>query len=83
MRPLYYFTLMEIGQSRKNHEIFKRMRQKGNTGIDMISVGGSQRYGRIWIYDRTTPVTIDECMIRCQVVRRGADEIFVQRQEKL
>lgn len=45
-------------------------------GIDMILVGdslGMVVYG----YDGTIPVTMDECIIHCKAVRRGAPEVFV------
>lgn len=45
-------------------------------GIDMILVGdslGMVVYG----YDGTIPVTMDECLIHCRAVRRGAPETFV------
>lgn len=45
-------------------------------GIDMILVGdslGMVVYG----YDGTIPVTMDECIIHCKAVRRGAPGTFV------
>ncbi len=45
-------------------------------GIDMILVGdslGMVVYG----YDGTIPVTMDECIIHCKAVRRGAPATFV------
>jgi 3-methyl-2-oxobutanoate hydroxymethyltransferase len=45
-------------------------------GMDMILVGdslGMVMYG----YDGTVPVTMDECIIHCKAVRRGAPEVFV------
>ncbi len=45
-------------------------------GIDMILVGdslGMVVYG----YDGTIPVTMDECIIHCRAVRRGAPHTFV------
>ncbi len=45
-------------------------------GIDMILVGdslGMVVYG----YDGTIPVTMDECLIHCRAVRRGAFDTFV------
>lgn len=45
-------------------------------GIDMILVGdslGMVVYG----YDGTVPVTMDECIIHCKAVRRGAPNVFV------
>lgn len=47
-----------------------------DAGIDMILVGdslGMVVYG----YDGTIPVTMDECIIHCKAVRRGARETFV------
>ena len=45
-------------------------------GMDMILVGdslGMVVYG----YDSTIPVTMDECLIHCRAVRRGAPNTFV------
>jgi len=45
-------------------------------GIDMILVGdslGMVVYG----YEGTIPVTMDECLIHCRAVRRGASHTFV------
>lgn len=45
-------------------------------GIDMILVGdslGMVVYG----YDSTIPVTMEECLIHCRAVRRGAPNTFV------
>jgi 3-methyl-2-oxobutanoate hydroxymethyltransferase len=45
-------------------------------GMDMILVGdslGMVVYG----YSGTVPVTMDECIIHCKAVRRGAPEVFV------
>ncbi len=45
-------------------------------GIDMILVGdslGMVVYG----YSGTVPVTMDECIIHCKAVRRGAPNVFV------
>ncbi len=45
-------------------------------GIDMILVGdslGMVVYG----YDSTIPVTMEECLIHCRAVRRGAPSTFV------
>lgn len=45
-------------------------------GVDMILVGdslGMVVYG----YDGTVPVTMDECIIHCKAVRRGAPNVFV------
>jgi 3-methyl-2-oxobutanoate hydroxymethyltransferase len=45
-------------------------------GMDMILVGdslGMVVYG----YDGTVQVTMDECIIHCKAVRRGAPEVFV------
>jgi 3-methyl-2-oxobutanoate hydroxymethyltransferase len=45
-------------------------------GMDMILVGdslGMVVYG----YDGTVQVTMDECLIHCRAVRRGAPEVFV------
>ncbi len=45
-------------------------------GMDMILVGdslGMVVYG----YDGTIPVTMDECLIHCRAVRRGAPNTFV------
>ncbi len=45
-------------------------------GIDMILVGdslGMVVYG----YSGTVPVTMDECIIHCKAVRRGAPDVFV------
>ena len=45
-------------------------------GMDMILVGdslGMVVYG----YDGTIPVTMDECIIHCKAVRRGAMKTFV------
>ena len=45
-------------------------------GIDMILVGdslGMVVYG----YDGTIPVRMDECIIHCKAVRRGAPNVFV------
>jgi len=45
-------------------------------GIDMILVGdslGMVVYG----YESTIPVTMDECLIHCRAVRRGAPNTFV------
>ena len=47
-----------------------------SAGIDMILVGdslGMVVYG----YDGTVPVTMDECIIHCKAVRRGAPNVFV------
>jgi len=47
-----------------------------DAGIDMLLVGdslGMVVYG----YDGTVPVTMDECLIHCRAVRRGADKTFV------
>ena len=46
------------------------------SGIDMILVGdslGMVVYG----YDGTVSVTMDECIIHCKAVRRGAPNVFV------
>ena len=46
------------------------------SGMDMILVGdslGMVMYG----YDSTVPVTMDECIIHCKAVRRGAPDVFV------
>jgi len=46
------------------------------SGIDMILVGdslGMVVYG----YDGTVSVTMDECIIHCKAVRRGAQNVFV------
>ena len=46
------------------------------SGMDMILVGdslGMVVYG----YDSTIPVTMDECLIHCRAVRRGAPNTFV------
>jgi 3-methyl-2-oxobutanoate hydroxymethyltransferase len=45
-------------------------------GMDMILVGdslGMVVYG----YDGTIPVTMDECIIHCRAVRRGAPNTFI------
>jgi 3-methyl-2-oxobutanoate hydroxymethyltransferase len=45
-------------------------------GMDMILVGdslGMVMYG----YDSTVPVTMDECIIHCKAVRRGAPDVFI------
>ena len=45
-------------------------------GVDMILIGdslGMVVYG----YDGTIPVTMDECIIHCKAVRRGAPNVFV------
>ncbi|MBM3706893.1 MAG: 3-methyl-2-oxobutanoate hydroxymethyltransferase [Actinobacteria bacterium] len=47
-----------------------------SAGIDMILVGdslGMVVYG----YSGTVPVTMDECIIHCKAVRRGAPNVFV------
>jgi 3-methyl-2-oxobutanoate hydroxymethyltransferase len=47
-----------------------------NAGMDMILVGdslGMVVYG----YEGTIPVTMDECIIHCKAVRRGAPDTFV------
>lgn len=47
-----------------------------SSGIDMILVGdslGMVVYG----YDGTIPVTMDECIIHCKAVRRGAPNVFI------
>jgi len=47
-----------------------------SAGIDMILVGdslGMVVYG----YGGTVPVTMDECIIHCKAVRRGAPNVFV------
>lgn len=45
-------------------------------GMDMILVGDS--LGMIvYGYDGTVPVTMDDCIIHCKSVRRGAPETFV------
>jgi len=47
-----------------------------DAGIDMILVGdslGMVVYG----YEGTIPVTMDECLIHCRAVRRGASHTFV------
>jgi len=45
-------------------------------GIDMILVGDS--LGRVvYGYDGTIPVTMEECLIHCRAVRRGAAGTFV------
>jgi 3-methyl-2-oxobutanoate hydroxymethyltransferase len=47
-----------------------------SAGIDMILVGdslGMVVYG----YSGTVPVTMDECIIHCKAVRRGAPSVFV------
>jgi 3-methyl-2-oxobutanoate hydroxymethyltransferase len=55
---------------------FPTARFAQTAGIDMILVGdslGMVVYG----YDGTIPVTMDECIIHCKAVRRGASETFV------
>ena len=45
-------------------------------GIDMILVGDS--LGMVVLgYSGTVPVTMDECIILCKAVRRGAPNTFV------
>jgi 3-methyl-2-oxobutanoate hydroxymethyltransferase len=45
-------------------------------GIDMILVGDSMGMC-VYGYENTVPVTIDQCIMHCQAVRRGASSTFV------
>jgi len=45
-------------------------------GIDMILVGDSMGMC-VYGYENTVPVTMDQCIMHCQAVRRGAPNTFV------
>ena len=45
-------------------------------GIDMILVGDSLGMC-VYGYDSTVPVTMDQCIVHCEAVRRGAPNTFV------
>ena len=45
-------------------------------GIDMILVGDSLGMC-VYGYKGTVPVTMDQCIVHCEAVRRGAPEVFV------
>jgi 3-methyl-2-oxobutanoate hydroxymethyltransferase len=45
-------------------------------GIDMILVGDSLGMC-VYGYESTVPVTMDQCIVHCQAVRRGAPDTFV------
>ena len=45
-------------------------------GIDMILVGDSMGMC-VYGYENTVPVTMDQCIMHCQAVRRGASNTFV------
>lgn len=45
-------------------------------GIDMILVGDSLGMC-VYGYENTVPVTMDQCIVHCQAVRRGAPNTFV------
>jgi len=46
------------------------------SGIDMILVGDSLGMC-VYGYESTVPVTMDQCIVHCQAVRRGAPNTFV------
>ena len=45
-------------------------------GVDMILVGDSLGMC-VYGYRGTVPVTMDQCIVHCEAVRRGAPEVFV------
>ncbi|MFO7739594.1 MAG: 3-methyl-2-oxobutanoate hydroxymethyltransferase, partial [Desulfatiglandaceae bacterium] len=45
-------------------------------GVDMILVGDSMGMC-VYGYESTVPVTMDQCMVHCEAVRRGAPNTFV------
>ena len=45
-------------------------------GLDMLLVGDSLGMC-VYGYDSTVPVTMDQCIVHCQAVRRGAPHTFV------
>lgn len=47
-----------------------------SSGLDMILVGDSLGMC-VYGYDSTVPVTMDQCIVHCEAVRRGAPNTFV------
>lgn len=47
-------------------------------GVEMILVGDSMGMC-VYGYENTVPVTMDQCIIHCEAVRRGAPDTFDQR----
>ena len=45
-------------------------------GVDMILVGDSLGMC-VYGYEGTVPVTMDQCIVHCEAVRRGAPRTFV------
>ncbi|MBE9522404.1 MAG: 3-methyl-2-oxobutanoate hydroxymethyltransferase, partial [Proteobacteria bacterium] len=45
-------------------------------GVEMILVGDSMGMC-VYGYESTVPVTMDQCIVHCEAVRRGAPNTFV------
>jgi 3-methyl-2-oxobutanoate hydroxymethyltransferase len=45
-------------------------------GVEMILVGDSMGMC-VYGYENTVPVTMEQCIVHCQAVRRGAPDVFV------